>query len=146
MAENEHLTGANHLGLEIVDVRALAAEVLSKQKGEKTRSAFDGAHYNIELDHERLTKQLNNVEVFMQDYKWHTVQEVAEALCITENSASAQIRNLRTLKYGAHRVDTVRTTPEGLFAYRLCPPQEPFDFSKHLRDQARKYGIKGIYE
>lgn len=132
------MTGANHLGLEIVDVRPLTKEEL-----EKPRATFDGAHYNVELDHERLTKQLNNVEAFMKDYKWHSVQEVAGSLHIPENSASAQIRNLRKLKYGAFLVDAVRIQPEGLFMYRMRKPNEQRmsdgkAWAKWLRAEARK--------
>ena len=103
---------------------------------------FDGDFYDPNQDHERLTLQMDNVLTFMQDHRWHTVQEVAAGVHAPENSTSAQLRNLRKERFGRHQIQTVRGGPAGLFLYRLRPSNESFRMSTAMWDLAKKYGIE----
>ena len=93
---------------------------------------FDGKFCDIPKDHLRLSRQFERVRDYMSDHQFHSVQEVAQALNIPENSASAQIRNLRKARFGARVIETQRCTDTGLFKYRMkpLPPTPKIDWGK----------------
>jgi hypothetical protein len=72
---------------------------------------FDGADYNAAFDQVRLSGQLQRVRDYMLTAGWRTVPEIRAALealhrgeHFPETSVSAQLRNLRKEKFGAHDV------------------------------------------
>ncbi len=110
--------------------------------GERT-CHFDGETYIILLDHERLSLQLDNVKTFMEDGYWHTLKQISQAVHASEASVSARLRDLRKQRFGFHRIDRQRTTPDGaLFIYRLVSPDEPPKLTTALWNLAKKYGIE----
>jgi hypothetical protein len=91
----------------------MPARFLGKRKKKKKRrlqtgAEFDGDAYESEFDKERLTGQILRVFDVMQDGHHHTVPEVCGLIWKKykvkdpEPSISAQIRNLRKVKYGSH--------------------------------------------
>lgn len=82
---------------------------------------FDGADYESEKDHERLSGQIKRVFDLMQDGQWRILDEIASATGDPHASISAQLRNLRKDKFGAYEVvKRPRSNREsGLFEYRL---------------------------
>ena len=88
---------------------------------------FDGATYDPDFDHARLTSQLDRVRTLMQDGQWRTLREIADKVGDPEASVSARLRDLRKEKFGAWRVERRRRgAPErGLHEYRLLPPVAP---------------------
>ena len=82
---------------------------------------FDGVEYKPSLDRDRLTGQLLDVFDFMSDQDWHTLRDIEEGTGHTTASISAQLRNLRKLRYGSHVVERKRSQfkESGLYFYRL---------------------------
>jgi hypothetical protein len=80
--------------------------------------AFDGQTYEPIHDFARLRGQLERVNAFMADGRFHTLNEIARAAGGTEASVSARLRDLRKPKYGSRDVKRERVTG-GLFRYRL---------------------------
>lgn len=82
---------------------------------------FDGADYESEKDHARLSGQIKRVFDLMQDEQWRTLDEIASATGDPHASISAQLRNLRKDKFGSYEiVKRPRGNREsGLFEYRL---------------------------
>ncbi len=82
---------------------------------------FDGATFDEELDGGRLNKQFSRINQFMKDGKWHTLREISKATGAPEASASAQLRNLRKDRFGAHKVNRRRrdNPAKGLFEYQV---------------------------
>jgi hypothetical protein len=80
--------------------------------------AFDGHTYDPGLDYARLKGQLQRVNAFMSDGRFHTLDEIARAAGGTEASVSARLRDFRKAKYGAHAVERERVAG-GLYRYRL---------------------------
>jgi hypothetical protein len=79
---------------------------------------FGGESFDARLDGPRLKGQLERTLEVMKDGRWHTLQEVADAVGCTTQSASARIRDLRKPRYGAHHIRRSRIGP-AVFAYRL---------------------------
>jgi len=82
---------------------------------------FDGATYDHERDHDRLTAQLDAVRMFMWDSDWHTLDQIATAVGHPPASVSARLRDLRKSKFGGFIVDR-QYVERGLFQYRLRVP------------------------
>ena len=88
-------------------------------------SHFDGDTYEAELDHDRLTRQIDRIRSVMLDGKWRTLYEIAAATSDPEQSISARLRDFRKLKFGSWTVERQRRgePKEGVFEYRLLPSQ-----------------------
>lgn len=86
--------------------------------GPTPQRAFDGATYDVNLDHDRLKGQLWRVFQLMSDGKYRTLGEIAEEAHGTEASVSARLRDLRKSKYGSREIQRERVAG-GLFRYRL---------------------------
>lgn len=84
---------------------------------------FDGSDIVRSLDHVRLTGQMLKVSQLMQDQKWRTLSEIEKEISEPQASISAQLRNLRKDKFGAHVVNRQRRGDprQGLFEYQLIP-------------------------
>lgn len=91
-----------------------------------TTPDFDGETYERERDHERLARQMAEVQAFMHDGEWHTSEQIVEALGENWASLSARLRDLRKVKFGAWIVER-RYVADGLWEYRMTarPEQEP---------------------
>jgi len=81
---------------------------------------FDGDDYVHTRDVARLTGQILRVHQFMTDWQWHTLAQIAAATGAPEASASAQLRNLRKVRFGKWEVSR-RHVNGGLYEYRLEP-------------------------
>lgn len=84
---------------------------------------FDGSDYDPEQDDARLSGQIQRVYSLMQDGRWRTLAEIADATGDPPASISAQLRHLRKPRFGLH---TVNKQPrgdraKGLFEYQLVP-------------------------
>ena len=82
------------------------------------KKAFDGKTYEPGRDYVRLNGQMLKVFQFMQDARWHTLREIADAAEGSEAAVSARLRDLRKVKYGNHTVEREHVV-NGLFRYRL---------------------------
>lgn len=82
---------------------------------------FDGATYEPELDHPRLTKQIKRVVDVMKGGTWYTLVQVSRLAAAPEASVSARMRDLRKWKFGRHKVHRRRMEGDkrGLFQYSL---------------------------
>lgn len=86
---------------------------------------FDGA-VDPALDHGRLSLQLNRIRDLMLDGSWRTLDEIAMATHAPTASVSAQLRNLRKIRFGAFEVSKRRRGlgALGLWEYQVnSPPQ-----------------------
>lgn len=71
---------------------------------------FDGVDYQPELDFVRLTGQLKKIKDLMNDGLWRSLSTISKTTMIPEASVSAQLRNLRKPRFGAHIVERKRDT------------------------------------
>ena len=87
-----------------------------------TEIRFDGAAFEAKHDQARLTGQILRVFEVMKSGRWLTLQELADLTGDPHASCSAQLRNLRKSRFGAHQVEKrARGNREaGLFEYRLA--------------------------
>ncbi len=85
---------------------------------------FDGATYNPNLDHIRLTKHLRKVYDAMADGRWWSLHELSLRSGVSELSIGSRVRDLRKEKFGSFRVDQRRVSG-GLYRYKLVIPVEP---------------------
>lgn len=85
------------------------------------RSRFNGAVYKPAFDDIRLAGQIQRIFELMKDGQWRTLNEIAEATGDPESSASAQLRNLRKIRFGSHTVNkhSRGNRERGLFEYQL---------------------------
>jgi hypothetical protein len=79
---------------------------------------FDGATYEPQRDHERLTTQYDRVFYVMSDGRWRTPRQIEGATGYPWASISARLRDMRKPRFGAHTVKR-RYVGEGLYEYRL---------------------------
>jgi hypothetical protein len=85
-----------------------------------TAPRFNGPAYDPALDHQRLTRQLGRVFDLVQDGRWRTLQEIADATGDPHASISAQLRHLRKPRFGGYAVEKRRRSPYGgTWEYRL---------------------------
>jgi len=80
---------------------------------------FDGATYQRDRDHARLTGQLARVADALADGRWWTLAALAERTGDPEASVSARIRDLRKGRFGGYDVLAERATDGGTWRYRL---------------------------
>lgn len=81
---------------------------------------FDGATYDHDRDHARLSTQLEKVREAMKSGRWFTLSRLAEIAGGTEASASARLRDLRKEKFGGLTIEREHVA-RGLFRYRMLP-------------------------
>ena len=109
-----------------------------------TTSTFRGAGYKTHSDHDRLAGQHERIKALMGDGQWRTLGEIHDATGDPEASISAQLRFLRTARFGSHEVKKQRRDGAGLWEYRLVPDkpgQTAFwgkDFDRMLRNHERE--------
>lgn len=83
---------------------------------------FRGEGYETHKDHLRLGAQHLAVVAVMKDNLPHTLKEISERSGSPEASASAQIRFMRTTRFGTHVVVKKRPKEEGgTYFYTLDP-------------------------
>ena len=82
------------------------------------RSDFDGETFRQDRDGQRLFRQLEAVKALMADGRWRSYTEIAQALDIPQASASARVRDLRKVKFGAYLVEK-RYDGDGLWRFRV---------------------------
>lgn len=89
----------------------------------KNRPHFDGETYEPDLDHSRLTKQIDRVRAAMLDGQWRTLPQISEITSDPEASISARLRDLRKTKFGGLFVERRRKGQgkNGFFEYRVLP-------------------------
>jgi len=87
----------------------------------KKKVHFDGADYQPKKDYARLTTQLGKIHYFMSDGKWHKLSDISKGTGAPEASVSAQLRNLRKVRFGSHIIKPKRSGSygKGLYEYRL---------------------------
>ena len=85
---------------------------------ELTAVYFDGDDYEADRDCDRLTGQMLRVYQCMSNHRWWAMEDLAKAAGCPATSASAQTRNLRKERFGAHDVER-RYVGDGLYLYRL---------------------------
>ena len=82
------------------------------------RSDFDGETFQNDRDGARLFRQLEAVKALMADGRWRSFDEIAQELDIPQASASARVRDLRKVKFGAWTVER-RYDGGGLYRFRV---------------------------
>lgn len=82
-------------------------------------SEFDGRHYDPEKDRERLTCQMKGVLECLLPGKWLTVSELSNKTNYPEPSISAQLRNMRKVKFGGLDIPGRYRKGTRIFEYRL---------------------------
>lgn len=82
---------------------------------------FDGHTYEQAADQTRLTKQIARVFFALSSGRWMTLCELVEATGDPAASISAQLRNLRKPRFGAHTIERRARgdRSQGLFEYYL---------------------------
>lgn len=95
---------------------------------------FAGAGYITMEDHVRLDEQHLRIRNFMADGAWRTLAEIHEETGYPEASISAQLRHMRKVGFGSHKVEKRHRGPgRGLWEYQLTlNPEE-------AEKQARRY-------
>ena len=79
---------------------------------------FDGDDINHERDSARLTGQIKRIYDYMRNSGWRSLDEIAKATGDPHASVSAQLRNLRKDRFGAHTIDR-KYISDGLYHYKL---------------------------
>ncbi len=90
---------------ELGDSRDKVARLAARRK---QKPDFAGADYQPGRDRERLTKQVWRVLAVLEDRQWYSVQEISRLAECPENSAQAQVRNLRKPQFGGHKIERRR--------------------------------------
>ena len=82
---------------------------------------FNGPDYVPELDHKRLTNQIDKIRNLMLSSEWLTLREISNKLDYSEASISAQLRHLRKSRFGSYIVSKRRRGDRsgGLFEYMV---------------------------
>lgn len=79
---------------------------------------FDGADYIPARDRKRLTGQIQAIYSLIKDGKYRTLSEISRTTGAPEASVSAQLRNLRKARFGAHEIGRRHIT-SGLYEYNM---------------------------
>ena len=89
-----------------------------------TGSHFDGPDYSAELDHSRLTGQIERVYNAMASHEWLTLDEIHSRTGDPQASISAQLRHLRKPRFGGLTINKRRRgeATNGLYEYQLGAP------------------------
>jgi hypothetical protein len=85
---------------------------------------FSGADYVPRRDDARLLRQVDHIREIVLSAGWYSVPDIARLTGYSENSVSAQLRNLRKPSHGSYRVEGARF-PDGVWRYRVLPPLPP---------------------
>ena len=86
-----------------------------------TAPHFNGAVYDPERDHERLSRQIGRVYEALLWGGWLTLAEIEAKTSDPQASISAQIRHLRKRRFGGYQIDKRRQTQTGgTWEYRLA--------------------------
>jgi len=80
--------------------------------------SFDGVDYDSQRDSARLTGQIKRIFELMNDGVWRTLSEIEGITGDPQASISAQLRNLRKERFGAHTVQREHMG-RGLYRYRI---------------------------
>ncbi len=82
---------------------------------------FSGSDYSAMVDKKRLTGQIKRIYALMVDGGWRTLREIETSTGDPQSSISAQLRNLRKIKFGSHVINKRRRgdRTNGLFEYKL---------------------------
>lgn len=82
---------------------------------------FIGAGYEKKHDQARLTGQIKRIYDLMQDGAWRTLREISQVTDDPEASISAQLRGLRSERFGGRTVNRQRRgdPKQGLYEYQL---------------------------
>ena len=83
----------------------------------------DGQSFLRERDLARLDNAMGRIFNHMQDGKWYTLVELAEAGHCSEGSAGARFRDLAKSKFGSWKTEH-RNLGGGKWIYRLCGERE----------------------
>jgi hypothetical protein len=85
---------------------------------------FNGPSYDPALDHKRLAKQHEVIRDIMLDGRFRTLEEIELLTGYPQASISAQLRHLKKLRFGAHRLVKRRRgdRTRGLYEYQILPP------------------------
>lgn len=83
---------------------------------------FDGVEALTIADHHRLSGQILRIYTLMYDGEWRTLSEIEELTGAPAASVSAQLRNLRKERFGAHTIQRRARGDRdfGLYEYRLA--------------------------
>jgi hypothetical protein len=97
---------------------------------------FNGHEYKTEIDHQRLTSQLERIRGLMLDGKWRTLAEIEEITGDPAASVSAQLRHLRKERFGSFVVNrrSRGDREKGLFEYQLIDPRSDVAYSELGRE------------
>ena len=93
---------------------------------------FNGSDYVPECDWHRLTTQVEQIREYMLARGWKTLGEIEAATGHPQASISAQLRNLRKVRFGGYLVEKRRRgdRSEGLFEYLLVNPKGQLELPK----------------
>jgi len=78
----------------------------------------DGATYNAQFDHDRLSRQAKLIYKLMVDGAWRSLSEISQITGEPEASVSARLRDLRKPRFGGFTVERRRRS-KGTFEYKL---------------------------
>ena len=81
--------------------------VITSQPMQEQLELFNGADYQPDRDHARLSAQHERIRDLMLDGKSRTLKQIAKAAKAPEASVSAQLRHLRKERFGGFTVDKV---------------------------------------
>ena len=87
------------------------------------KKMFNGSDYVTKRDDERLTGQIKRIYNVMKDGMPRTLRQIANATGDPEASISAQLRHLKKVRVGSHRVEK-ENKGGGLYEYKLLPPEK----------------------
>lgn len=79
---------------------------------------FDGSDIVPERDSQRLGNQIMDIYNLMKDGKERTLNDIHKETGHPEASISAQLRNLRKQRFGAHEIHK-KYIENGLYTYKL---------------------------
>lgn len=85
---------------------------------------FKGSDYIKELDHDRLSKQIERIYDLMKDGNYRTLFHIKNILELRygtpfpESSISAQLRNLKKVRFGGYVLNKKRISG-GLWEYQI---------------------------
>src|SRR5580765_7378094 len=85
-----------------------AFEMSETFKSLLSAESFEGATYDQGKDFHRLKGQLKLIWTLMRDTQWRTLYSISQETGIGEASVSAQLRNLRKIKWGGFKVNRRR--------------------------------------
>ena len=84
---------------------------------------FDGETYDKNKDQDRLSRQIDKVQHFLEGNDYVTLDEISAATGIKNmSSISARIGDLRKDRHGNRVVDR-KYISDGLYSYKLMPKE-----------------------